>query len=243
MYTIDLTYCQVLIMPRAKKPATSVVYARRDLLAAVFAATRVLGPEPANSNDTEIRFNYFKSIRAKATEFATGKELLTEQDFSDSEAAVSALLTDRTVRLVQGNNKETPFQRSALDFLAETGHNTDRMSFAIYVPGMYQSLLKRQARDEQYAIARVTSGFIGEVGSIVEVDIVVTRLREIDQYPNCYFVDATVGENQVRYVVQKDSKTKGNRSTSGLYRATVKEHKITPAGVKTTSLYRLTRIK
>lgn len=243
MYNIGLSYCQVLIMPRAKKSATSVVYSRRELLAAAFAATRVLGPEPANSNNTEIRFEYFKSIRAKTAEFATGRELLTEQDFVDSEAAVAALLTDRTVRLVQGNNKETPFQRNALDFLAETDYNTDRMSFAIYVPGMYQSLLKRQARDEQYAIARVTSGFIGEIGSIVEVDIVVTRLREIDQYPNCFFVDATVGENQVRYVVQKDSKTLGNRSTSGTYRATVKDHKINALGIKTTALYRLTKIK
>lgn len=243
MYTIDLNYCQVLIMPRAKKPATSVVYPRRELLVAVFAATRVLGPEPPTSNDTEIRFNYFKGIRAKATEFATGKELLTEQDFTEAETAVAALLTDRTVRLLQGNNKETPFQRNALDFLAETGHNTDRMSFAIYVPGMYQSLLKRQARDEQYALARVTSGFIGEVGSIVELDIEVNAVRELDRYPNCVFVDARVGENHVSYVVQKDSKTKGNRSTSGLYRATVKEHKINALGIKTTALYRLTRIK
>ena len=241
MYTIDLNYCQVLSMSRAKK-STASVYPRRELLAAVFAATRVLGTEPPKSNDTEIRFNYFKGIRAKTVEFATGKELLTEQDFAAAGTAVTALLTDRTVRLLQGDNKETPFQRNALDFLTETGLNTDRINFAIYVPGMYQSLLKRQARDEKYALARVTSGFIGEVGSIIEVDIEVNAVREFDQYPNCFFVYATVGENHVSYVVQKDTKTKGNRSTSGTYRATVKEHKINALGIKSTSLYRLTRI-
>ena len=230
-------------MPRASKP-TAKVYPKREMIAAAFAATRVRGlPTAQERNNQDLKEAYTGDLKRLFTKFVQGLDLIEAVDYEAAEAAVSALMADRTYRMLQGTIKETPFVHTVHALLNDPAEHVKMTMHYVYLPGMYRSLLSRQVTDEKNAVDQFCSEYIGQVGEVVELEIVVDSVRELKTIDDCLLVSGRVGNNIVSFFVANNVKSKGNRTTTGTYRATIKGHSVNIRNVKETRLTRLTRIR
>jgi hypothetical protein len=218
-------------------PAT---VATRELAALAFAAQRVNGTLHKHSevfdadSGTVIKVVPNKVLMHNSfVPDAKGPQITVTQDDRDlAIAAVDAIQSDCTMRLLQGRQL-SDFIVSLNTLLQQETASQRDCGLMAFLPNVYARMLEDHANKETTAVLSITSQYLGQISDKVTVDFTFVDKRYLQQY-NCWSVFGHDADNNcVSFLTQHESLAKSCRIQGKIKR--LEENRFR-GGAKTTTL-------